>query len=170
MEMAGYPFNHHFFDLGIKYLHELVKLRQDGVLYWDFSRKNFKSFLPKIILLYVSSGKKITLFCDDHTLPVALYLRGKSKNIFIVRIKAGEDVLLNDLRSVAKGEQPLIPEETQKNRLTWKEYHLLDEILRGKKIISISKENIESHKTTYSRVQSITKKMKVRKIAMLIMS
>lgn len=168
MKMTGYPFNHYFFDLGIKHLHELIKTRQDSTLYWDFSRKNFKDFSPKIIFLFVSSGKKVTLLCDDHTLPVALYLRGISKNIFIVRIKTGEDVLLNDLRSVARGEQPLIPEETQKNRLTWKEFHLLDEILRGRKIISISKENIESHKTTYSRVQSITKKMKVKKIAMLI--
>lgn len=168
MKMTGYPFNHHFFDLGIKHLHELIKTRQNSTLYWDFSRENFKDFSPKIIFLYVSSGKKVTLFCDDHTLPVALYLRGISKNIFIVRIKTGEDVLLDDLRSVARGEQPFIPEETQKNRLTWKEFHLLDEILRGRKIISISKENIESHKTTYSRVQSITKKMKVKKIAMLI--
>ncbi|TCT88941.1 hypothetical protein EDC48_107128 [Gibbsiella quercinecans] len=79
MEMAGYPFNHHFFDLGIKYLHELVKLRQDGVLYWDFSRKNFKSFLPKIILLYVSSGKKSRFFAMIIHFPLPYIFVGNQK-------------------------------------------------------------------------------------------
>lgn len=166
--MTGSAFNHHFFNLGVKYLHELIKIRQDSVLYLDFSRKNFKEFSFKIILLHVSVGKKVTLFCDDHTLPVALYLRKILNNIFIVRITARDAVLLNDLRLVAKGKQPVIPEENEKKCLTNKEFNLLNKILCGKSIMSISKENIEPTKTIYSRVRSITRKMKVKKITMLI--
>ncbi|KAA9001375.1 hypothetical protein FJU30_09175 [Affinibrenneria salicis] len=166
--MAGSPFNHYFFDLGIEYLLELIKIRQTSVLYLDFSRKNFKGFSSKTFSLYVSDGNKVTLFCDEHTLPVALYLRETSNNIFIVRARTEISLLLNELQLVARGKQPDIPEENQKNCLTRKEYNLLDSILRGKSITSIAEENIESQKTIYSRVQSITRKMKVKKIAMLI--
>ncbi|MCG8708003.1 hypothetical protein JHU04_001204 [Brenneria sp. 4F2] len=166
--MTTAPFNHYFFNLGIRYLHELTQTRQNRILYLDFSRRGFKDFSAKIILIYVSAGNKVALFCDDHTLPVALYLREISKNIFVIRIEAGNDALLHDLRLVAKGKQPVIPEENLKNSLARKEFNLLDKILRGKSIVSIARENLESSKTIYSRVKSITRKMKIKKITMLI--